>query len=205
MAEDSLSYINGRIVMLVGEQKEGVFDARVDLLKYGIELKAGVRTDGEGYFRMGPVEAGIYTLRIQSSEIPGPKVIPNIPLAGGKTLATGDILMSSTMIVCPSPPVKRTKETGKTILTKEDIIRMPYSIQPVQQLRILPLRNSCLGRCCPNVYYIDGIRMKGPPSIPGTYIKMKPMLKGIPAEYEGGNETVESNCFRSRDNSNRLR
>src|SRR4051812_20529953 len=76
-AQTADAYVTGRVVIMNGDEKEGVYDAQVDLLKDGNDLKGRVKTDGDGYFRIGPVDAGRYSLKIQSTEVPDAKIVPN--------------------------------------------------------------------------------------------------------------------------------
>jgi hypothetical protein len=211
------SYVVGRIVVVVGVEREGIFEAQVELLKDGTDLKGRTKTDADGYFRIGPVDAGRYTLRISSPEIPeGTKLIENIPMKNNMTIAMGDIVVSyPEPMGCPRIPTKQ-KENGRTILTKDEIIRMPYHVISLPErikgearsyktipvyrltkydsLMIIagPIVPACCGRSCPNVYYVNGIRISDLPSIPEPPVKVRSILNGIPAEYENSDENNDT-------------
>src|SRR4051812_23896491 len=88
-------YVTGRVVIQNETEMEGVYDAQVDLIKDSNNLVCRVKTDGDGYFKIGPVNPGTYTLKIFSAEVPDPQVIPNIPIAAQATRALGNIVLVS--------------------------------------------------------------------------------------------------------------
>lgn len=190
-AQASEAFITGRVVQKVGDEDVGVFDAQVDLLKDD-ESKGRVKTDGEGYFRIGPVAPGVYSLKIQSSLFLDPTIVSNIQLTGDKTLPFGDIYIGAMTNVIK---VRRVVRVKNKLIIGETFGRDKLKNSPLRDLAAIiatsgtaqVIGNKLIiagNRDNANGVWVNGVKMSSLPNIPFDAIEeINVITGGVPAEY----------------------
>lgn len=184
------AFLTGRAVQQVGEDVEGLYEPQVELYKNGNELKARVKADADGYFRLGPLEAGVYTLKIQAAELAEPFELKDLRLASNKTTALGNVFVSGGVEIIEVVGTRNKLNTGVTI-GKEQITKIAtQNIAGIVGASSGVLNNNGNlyfkgGRNNANAVYVDGQRVPtGYPNVPIQSIEeINVITGGVPAEF----------------------
>jgi Ca-activated chloride channel homolog len=114
---------------VVDEKKEAVMSATVVALQQNM-LKGGSVTDFDGHYTLGPLDPGIYDVLVTMPGYDSALMTKIIVSLAGKSIVNFSLVRSSTqlrgMIVkAYKNPLVREGNSGKTILTSEDIKALP--------------------------------------------------------------------------------